>query len=637
MPDRIRLLPDSVANQIAAGEVIQRPASVVKELVENAVDAGADFVRIFIKDAGRTLIQVSDNGIGMSATDARMAFERHATSKIASASDLASLRTMGFRGEALPSICAISQVELRSRTRDASVGTHLVISGSRVELQEPDVCEAGTNIMVKNLFFNTPARRKFMKSDNVELSNIMREFERLALVNPGIRMSIDTGAKTVELRKGTLLQRIGELWKGSLVEQLIPLDVDTPTVKISGYVTRPEFARRRNALQYFLVNGRNMRHPYFKKAVLNCFSGLISPETMPCFFIKFDIDPAAIDVNIHPTKDEIKFEEEAVIWSLLSAAVKASLGKNAAVPSIDFESEALPATSVVDKGAADLPSYDIPSDYNPFASAASMSNRSPGIAGLQRPRQNPASDWDKLYEGFMHSGQPRERFESMAPQETSPSAAPALTVGSGLPALDDGIPSVEIEDTLQFDDKYIIAVLGGNGVVLIDQYRAHAKVLFEDMMARMKSGHQASQALLFPALLDIEPAQEASLESVLPILRAIGMQIEREGEQYVITGTPPGVTTDRASEIVLRVLETVADEASHYGSESLEEASDSVRRSVALSVARSMAVKRGRTLSAEERRQLATDLFSLPDPSFSPTGRRIFTLLDGQAIGRLLP
>ena len=629
MPDRIHLLPDSVANQIAAGEVIQRPASVIKELVENAVDAGADDIRIYIKDAGRTLIQVIDNGIGMSATDARMAFERHATSKISSADDLSNLRTMGFRGEALPSICAIAQVDLRTKPATAPMGTHLVISGSKVELQEPDVCENGSNIMVKNLFFNTPARRKFMKSDNVELSNIMREFERLALVNPAVKMSLYTEGKSIELRKGTFLQRIGDIWKGNIVQQLIPVDVDTPTVKISGYVTRPEYARRRNALQYFLVNGRNMRHPYFKKAVINCFNGIIAPETMPCFFIKFDIDPAAIDVNIHPTKDEIKFEEESVIWSLLSAAVKGSLGKNAAVPSIDFESEVLPA-NLTDSSTTELPSYNVPLDYNPFAivdnkpASGSRNPRSEGAA------KNPTTDWEKLYEGFMKKEMPTAPTSGPI---TAPKR-PETTVKAG-PMLSDD--DHEVLKTLQFDDKYIITSIPGKGVAVIDQYRAHVKILFEQLSERLRSHQVLTQTLLFPALLEISPEQETTLEETLETLHGLGMQIEKEGDHYVITGTPPGISTDSATEIVMRAIEAVADYSSHYGSESVEEITSFLHTTVALSMARSMSIKRGRALSEEERSELVRNLFALPDPSLTPSGRRIFSLLDIPSIERLLP
>lgn len=316
MIDIIRQLPDTVANQIAAGEVVQRPASALKELVENSVDAGATEIQIVIKDAGRTLIQVVDNGKGMSHNDARMAFERHATSKISCADDLFSLHTMGFRGEALASICAISQVELKTCRSGESLGTRVIYSGGHKEIQEPAVCTPGTNIMVRNLFFNVPARRKFLKSDSVELAAIMREFERLALVNNHLRMTISTGSRTIDLRAGSFKQRITDIWKNNLDPHLLPIDVDTSLVKISGFISRPEHARRRNPLQYLIVNGRNMRHPYFHKGILSCFEGYIATDTQPCYFLKFEVDPKTIDVNISPTKSEIKFENEADIHRL---------------------------------------------------------------------------------------------------------------------------------------------------------------------------------------------------------------------------------------------------------------------------------------------------------------------------------
>lgn len=623
MPDRIRLLPDSVANQIAAGEVIQRPASVIKELVENAVDAGADDIRIIVRDAGRTLIQVIDNGIGMSETDTRMAFERHATSKIRSASDLSQLVTMGFRGEALPSICAIAQVEVRSRTKDANIGTHLIIAGSKVESQSPDVCEQGTNIMVKNLFFNVPARRKFLKSDNVELSNIMREFERLALVNPALKMSIDTGGKTIELRKGTFLQRIGDIWKGSLSEQLIPVQADTPTVKISGFISRPEFARRRNALQFFLVNGRNMRHPYFKKAVLNCYNGLVAPDTMPCFFIKFDVDPASIDVNIHPTKDEIKFEEESVIWSILSAAVKASLGKNTAVPTIDFETDNLPVEQIVSTPTPDpaFPAYEIPEDYNPFASAAHNSPKSSGQRdAASGNHRNPATNWEKLYDGFMRRDTPRQ--------------AESVSRPSPLPHIADETASEATAISFQIDDKYIVTPGDRGGLVIIDQYRAHLKILFERLLKRLEGKSVVSQTLLFPEPLEISPEEVHPLEQTIPTMHELGLLVEKEGDEYVVTGVPPGVTSQAAVEIVARVVESALEGSSE---ETTDAAVASLQVRVALVMARSMAVKRGRALSDEERQEIIKDLFLLPDPSLTPSGRRIYTLLDVHSIEKLLP
>ena len=615
-------MPDSVANQIAAGEVIQRPASVIKELVENAVDAGADDIRVYVKDAGRTLIQVIDNGIGMSETDSRMAFERHATSKIKSAADLSRLATMGFRGEALPSICAIAQVEVKTRMKDAPVGTHLVIAGSKVESQEPDMCEKGTNIMVKNLFFNVPARRKFLKSDNVELSNIMREFERLALVNPALKMSIDTGARTIELRKGTLLQRIGDLWKSNITEQLIPVSADTPTVKISGFISRPEFARRRNALQFFLVNGRNMRHPYFKKAVLNCYNGLISPDTMPCFFIKFDVDPSAIDVNIHPTKDEIKFEEESVIWSILSAAVKASLGKNAAVPTIDFETDNLPVETIVTDKPAEFPAYDIPEDYNPFASAATHSPKTSGQReSRQHQHKNPATNWEKLYDGFMK-------------KEPETPAVLATTEGGGepLPHLtEEGMPENIV--SFQTDDKYIITPARDSGILVIDQYRAHLKILYNKLLTRLEAKSVVSQTLLFPEPLDIAPEEVHALEQTIPTMHELGLLVEKEGDGYVVTGVPAGETSQSAVEIVARVVASAMEECRE---ENTDAAVESLKNTVALAMARSMAVKRGRKLSDEERQEIIKELFALPDPTFTPSGGRIFIHLDANSLEKML-
>lgn len=329
MTDIIRLLPDSVANQIAAGEVVQRPAAAIKELVENAVDAGATIIKIIVKDAGRTLLQVIDNGCGMSPTDARLAFERHATSKISKAADLYDLHTMGFRGEALASICAIARVELRTMRKDDTIGTCVIIEGSKVESQEPEVCAPGCNFMVKNLFFNQPARRKFLKSDHVEMNHILREFERMALVNPDIEFQlVHNDVVLHQLLRSSFKQRIVDLFGKSIDKQLVPVDTETSIVKINGFVSRPENARKRGALQFLTVNGRNMRHPYFHKAIMHCFEQLIPSDEQPCYFINLTVDPETIDVNIHPQKSEIKFENEQPIWQILVAAVKEGLGKS---------------------------------------------------------------------------------------------------------------------------------------------------------------------------------------------------------------------------------------------------------------------------------------------------------------------
>lgn len=630
MGDIIQLLPDSVANQIAAGEVIQRPASVIKELVENSVDAGADDIRIYIRDAGRTLIQVIDNGSGMTDTDARMAFERHATSKIRNASDLFSLHTMGFRGEALPSICAISHVEVRSRKAGSTMGTKLIINGSRVESQTPDLCDEGTNIMVKDLFFNVPARRKFLKSDKVELSNIMREFERLALVNPGLKMSIDTGGKTVELRKGSFHQRISDLWKGSLGSQLIPVEAETPEVKISGFITRPEFARRHNPLQYFFVNGRNMRHPYFHKAVTNCFNGLLAPDTMPCYFIKFDVNPSKIDVNIHPTKNEIKFEEEMLIWSILSAAVKGSLGKYSAVPSIDFTAETLPVEPVKTTGTQELPRIEIPADYNPFADAVSRQSR-PQQDNYRATNRVPRN-WETLYEGFLEnptSGVQSDGSNGNFGTVFEPGQkAPELPIDTPLSST----PGISI----QYANKYIISC-DSRGMLIIDQHRAHVKILFERLIQCFERTNPLSQQLLFPEPLHLSPAQEDALNETKDILRQLGLKISGKDGEYEITGVPPEFEDKSPVGIIQNVLDSVMEDSVNYGNETPEAIRARLQTAVTLSMARSMAIRKGRKLNEEEMESILAELFSLPDPALTPSGRRVFAIMDEGAIRRLLP
>lgn len=618
MRDKIHLLPDSVANQIAAGEVIQRPASVVKELVENAVDAGADNIRVIIRDAGKTLIQVIDNGSGMSATDTRMAFERHATSKIASANDLFTLQTMGFRGEALPSICAVSMVEVKSRQKGSPIGTRLIINGSKVESQEAEVCEEGTNMMVKNLFFNVPARRKFLKSDNVELSNIYREFERLALVNPGLAMSLDTGGKVVNLKKGTFRQRIAELWRGSLDSQLIPVETDTSIVKISGFVTRPEFARRRNALQYLIVNGRNMKHPYFHRAIVNCFNSLIAPDTMPCYFIKFEVDPASIDVNIHPTKNEIKFEEENLIWSILSAAVRGSLGKYSAVPTIDFEQEVLPIQPLREGETPQNPDPGIPLDYNPF----DVKPAAGGSVPRHDHEKEKVKGWEQLYKDFIGEKKKESKIEVKSEERDG-----GELLGHPLPA----------SLCLQYAEKYIVTT-SRNGIVIIDQHRAHVKILFEQLMRRSVSDISASQTLMFPEEVEIAPELELLLTSAMPGLRSLGLIIEKDDAgSYFITGVPPLMKDSDPRELMLRILEGLSEDNEGLGLDKSEDPTEILKKKAALSMARSMAVRKGNRLTPEEMEEIIGELFKLPDPSFAPNGRRIFTTLDESFIAGLLP
>ncbi|MBD5310605.1 MAG: DNA mismatch repair endonuclease MutL [Bacteroides sp.] len=625
MSDVIKLLPDSVANQIAAGEVIQRPASVIKELVENAVDAGATDIRIYIKDAGRTMIQVVDNGRGMTETDARMAFERHATSKISSAEDLFKLRTMGFRGEALPSICAIAQVELLTRTADDSIGTKLLINATSVESQEPVMCDVGTNIMVRNIFYNVPARRKFLKSDSVELSNIMREFERLALVNNHVHMLIDTGGRVLDLRAGSFKQRISDIWKNNLNMQLLPVEVDTSLVKIEGFISRPEFARRRNPLQYLIANGRNMRHPYFHKAVINCYESLIASDTQPCYFLKFEVDPNTIDVNIHPTKSEIKFEYEQQIWPILQAAVKASLGQFGAVPSIDFTSDVLPVEPIAEGEQPEPPALDLKANYNPFEEGgevrtgvgASFENSQP-----PRPQVNSSwrptkvsGNWDRLYNDFMAGGGEVEIVEAAKLPELDTAEVPAATC-------------------VQFALRYIVTATR-NGLLLIDQHRAHVKILYERFLSHAVKGAQVAQGVMFPEVLTLDPEHEAALEEARDALTRLGFVLERDDSDrwkiMTVPGTPGSL---RGADVIMALLDDMCDGSLHYGDGSLTP--ELLMSRIALATARSNAVERGQRLTADEMEHIVGELFSLPEPARGPDGKAVYVSLDETQIERYL-
>lgn len=651
MSDIIRLLPDSVANQIAAGEVIQRPASVIKELVENAVDAGATDIRIFIRDAGRTLIQVVDNGKGMTETDARMAFERHATSKIAQADDLFTLHTMGFRGEALPSICAIAQIELKTRTADDQIGTRLVINASKVEMQEPSLCEPGSNIMVKNLFFNVPARRKFLKSDSVETANIMREFERLALVNNNIRLSIDRDGKTLDLRPGSFKQRIADIWKNNINLQLLPVEVDTSLVKISGFVSRPENARRRNALQYLIVNGRNMRHPYFHRAIISCYESLIPADSQPCYFIKFDVDPQTIDVNIHPTKNEIKFENEQPIWQILSAAVRESLGRFNAAPAIDFDVEDAPEIPAFVPDTSATHEVELDDSYNPFAQGSGGARRvskMSAIADDQEPyspfapsgdtadspsfrtadpsaprqpqtrrRSSNFQDWEKLYDDFIKKRD--DGYASMVESKVNlPEAESELEMESG-----------EVTSaTLQLKNSYILTP-SRDGLMVIDQHRAHKRILYETYLSKAREHSFVCQNTMFPETVELSAAQNAVLAGIAPELENLGFSISPLGDNtWSIMGIPSILKDANPRDTLLGMIENITDSG--------EDLATGLQERLAMSMARSSAIKRGQALSAAEMDKLISDLFRLTSPGLTPEGNTVFTIIKLDDISKLL-
>lgn len=626
MADIIRLLPDSVANQIAAGEVIQRPSSVVKELVENAADAGATQIDIVVRDAGRTLIQVTDNGRGMSPTDARMAFERHATSKIRRAEDLFALRTMGFRGEALPSICAIAQVELRSAVKEEPTGTHLLINGSEVVGQEPCVCPVGTTMMVKNIFYNVPARRRFLKSDSVELSNIMREFERLALVNHTIRFTLDTGGRRRDLRGGSFKQRITDLWHNSLNPELLPVEVVTDIVRISGFISRPEHARRRNALQYLVANGRCMHHPYFIRAIASCYERLIAPDTKPCYFLRFDVAPARIDVNIHPTKNEIKFEDEQEIYRLLTSAVHATLGKYGVVPSIDFGSDALEVHPLTHGEKPSAPASAGDPGYNPFSQQRASADR-------WRPQMQ--RDWQALYRGFTQGtpgtdGQPRLPLDSSEP---IPSAFNPGGMGATASRGDTAPGATALPPIcMQLDQSYIVAP-SRDGLMIIDQHRAHVAILYARFMRRADDPEQyAPQGLLFGSELRLDARQEAVLQEALPQLESMGITLRRQGDGWAIASLPTMLGDAEAGDVILQTLDALQTDSDQYGRATTD--CDTLRRRVALGLARSAAIHRGKTLSPHEMEKILSELLRLASPDTGPDGKRILLRLRMPDIGR---
>lgn len=623
MSDIIRLLPDSVANQIAAGEVIQRPASVVKELVENAVDAGATGIQIIIKDAGRTLIQVVDNGRGMSPTDARMAFERHATSKILAADDLFALRTMGFRGEALASVCAVAQVELHTRAKDEQVGTKLIINGSVIETQEPDACASGTNMMVRNLFFNVPARRKFLKKDSVEMSNIIHEFERLALVNPGLEMSlVHNGITLHQLTRGSLLQRIGQLFGRSVEKQLIPLETSTPIVTIRGHVGLPGHARRRGALQYLFVNGRNMRHPYFHKAIMHCYERLIAPDVQPNYFIDFEVDPATIDVNIHPTKNEIKFENEQAIWQILDAAVRESLGRFDAIPAIEFGNADAPEIPVFNptSGAAGMTGFESDPTYNPFAETDDTTAPQPRRAGGDRWRDRASAatdDWEKLYRSFTGSDAAADGGITRPSRLNDDPSLAAPDNAATIP----GIDAPRQTTLMQIKGRYIVAP-AKSGLMLIDQYRAHVRILYERFIASARhDGGVASQQVMFAEVMRLSASQNVIMESITGRLERLGFSLSPLGDNtWSINGIPDAIAGMNPTETLTAIIDDIA-------ADSGVSPGDDIAHRLALSMARSAAIRPGQTLSTADMERLISDLFALPSPNYTPDGNTVVKLL----------
>lgn len=615
MPDIIQLLPDSVANQIAAGEVIQRPSSVVKELVENAIDAGATQVKVNIKDAGRTLIQIIDNGCGMSDTDARMSFERHATSKIRSANDIFAIRTMGFRGEALASIAAIAEVELRTKEHDADLGTFIHISGSNIISQEPVSCDSGTNFQVKNLFFNVPARRKFLKSNPAELKHIINEIQRIALANPDIAISLHhNGSAIYELTSSNKRVRIVSIFGKSISQNLIPIDTETTLVKISGFIGQPKYARKTFGEQFFFVNQRYMKHPFFHRAIVQAYEKILPPDAIPSYFIYFDLNPADIDVNIHPTKTEIKFENESAIWQILQASVREALGKFNIVPSIDFDQAGSVEIPMPLKDFTDVrtPEIKINPFYNPFDQPQAGRNMPPSDRSFQKSteqRENLRS-WQSMYKGL----EP-DLSEKPADQEEEPVQFKMEEQQTA-------------KSSVQFKNKYILTPVK-SGLMVIDQKRAHERILFERLMQVLETNEVASQQQLFPETFELNAADATLLASILPDLRALGFDIREFGNNtFIINGTPGVLHTSSPVEIIESLLEEFKTSPVNL--------QEKAREKVAISLAQASAISHGQALKPVEINELIDNLFACQTPNFSPKGKKVLSIMPLEDFEKLL-
>ncbi len=588
MADIIRLLPDSVANQIAAGEVIQRPASVVKELMENSVDAGADNIELIVKDSGKTLIQVIDNGTGMSETDARLSFERHATSKISSANDLFAISTKGFRGEALASIAAVSMVELRTRKADTDEGTLIIINGSKVETQEPCSCMPGSCFSIKNLFFNIPARRKFLKSDNTEMRHIVIEFQKIALAHPGIRFQLLHNNDAIySLPAGNRRQRIVGVFGRQITNDLIPLDTSTNLINIGGYLGKPENARRTYGEQFFFVNNRFMKHPYFHRAVTEACQNILPAETIPSYFIFMEVDAASIDINIHPTKTEIKFEDERTIWQILMASVKEALGRFNIVPSIDFGNEMLieiPVNTTPEKIPAP-PEIAINRQYDPFADEDSARHKQQFIDSFKR--EKPAH-WEKLF---------------------PPAEVPRRELS----------PREQERRLFQLGNKYIACPVK-SGLMIIDQKRAHERILFEKIL-RNKGSANISQALMFPVKINLNPADYYVIREIEDDLLKTGFSFRlADPGKITITGLPADLNiTDPGS-----MLEQFLEEYKNTSADP----SEGTRNKVAAAIAAASSIPYGRMLFKNEMEDLFDNLFACSSPNYSPMGKPAISILD---------
>lgn len=605
MADVIKLLPDSVANQIAAGEVIQRPASVVKELVENAVDAGADNITVNIKDSGKTLVQVIDNGCGMSETDARLCWERHATSKISSANDLFSIKTKGFRGEALASIAAVAEVSLKTRRHEDELGTYIRISGSDVLLNEPVSCAQGSNFSVKNLFYNVPARRKFLKSNSVELRHIITEFNHIALAHPEIELSlIHNNSQIFNLPRSGLRQRIISIFGKSSVQSLIPVNSETTIARIDGFIGKPEYAKKTYGEQFFFVNKRFIRQTYFHKAVIQAYDRILPPDMIPAYFIFIETDPSRIDINIHPTKTEIKFEDEVAIWQILRAMVKESIGKHHLIPSIDFDKE-----GVIDipffRSDSEIkhPSINIDPLFNPFEKETSGLN--PPGRNIKGRYSDIFNNWEKLYTGT------KDQDKTMSNT-----------------AVDDLIPDTGTMKFLQVKNRYILTSVK-SGLLIIDQKRAHERILFEQNLRTDGSPSFIAQQNLYPETIELNASDYVTFMEIMEEVNQLGFDIRDLGNQsIVIYGIPAYARNSSLKEMIEEMLEVYK---SCQG-----ELEKRTKERIARSVAQASAIPYGKVLDQKEMRELVDQLFGCSNPDYSPSGKPVLKIITIEEIDKIL-
>lgn len=604
MADIICLLPDSVANQIAAGEVIQRPASVVKELVENSVDAGSSLISVLVKEGGKTSIQIIDNGCGMSETDARMAFERHATSKIREAGDLFEIRTKGFRGEALASVAAIANVTLKTRKTENELGTEIRINGSNVEVQEPVSCPSGSIFIVKNLFFNVPARRKFLKNNNTEFRHIVEEFMRIALSHPDVEFRlVHNDSEIYNLPVTNLKQRITHIFGRSINANIIPFETETSIIKIKGYIGKPEFAKRKFGEQYFFINNRFMRHPYFHRAVVNAYNQILPPDSVPSYFIYLDSDPRNIDVNIHPTKTEIKFEDEKAVFQIIMAAVKEAIGKTNVAPSIDFNTEDSFEIPCLRKDAeVKIPEIPLNSAYNPFDDEQGKQHANKPV--YEHPRRQKMPDWEKFYEGFRNESEHPDSFKIIEKSEQQ---------------------SIEQENyfqlanILQVKNRYIITPVK-SGMMIIDQKRAYERITYERLIHSLAHNFAISQQTLFPVTIELAPRDYALLTEIFDDMCAIGFDISNFGNNsIVVNGCPSEIKNPEPKGLIESILEEYRNTKGDI--------KKNAREKVVRCIARSSSAGYCIPLSAFEMQELIDRIFACENPNYSPSGKKIIFIM----------